>query len=164
MRRKILFAAAVLGATIFWANCDVVFRLERPPPPNQFFVGCFAGITDPPDGKDLEIVLEAGSSGPRALKGCLRFSSAEIAILAGNTEEYNREQARITAMPLAPSTILPFTIVVEREPAGNSAATTINVTNEEGVPFQSAPDLAPCALSCADFGVVVPFMPDGGPP
>ena len=165
MIRRILLAAAVLGAAIFWANCSFNPRRVDPSEPwNTFFAGCFEGApTDNP--KPLKIVLVPGSSDFFTLSGCLQFS-ADQATLAGQVDASDHDQAQLTVMPTAggPS----YAILVVRQPNSQEAAVTVSVSNLSGAPFQSAPDLTRCADTsadtCEELMIPLAFMPGGGMP
>jgi hypothetical protein len=159
MIRRILLATAILGAAIFWANCGFSAHIPAPNP-NTFFAGCFEGM--PADNpKPLKIVLEADSSEPYILKGCLQFS-ADQASVSGQVEDSDRNRAQLTVMPTAGPTS--YTILVIRQPTGDFNAATIDVSDVMGAPFKSAVNLSKCTQSCPDLMIPVPFMPDGGPP
>ena len=166
MTRKILFATAVLGATIFWANCSYNPRPATPDEPdwNTFFAGCFEGeITDPAGAGKVKIILVAGTSDEFTLTGCLEASLAtgtETATLSGTVQD-DRQRAQLTGM-VSPQKS--FVILVERQPAGEIAADTITVSNVRDASFNSAANLSKCTQTCAGLGIPLPFMAGGGPP
>ncbi|HEX9636371.1 MAG TPA: hypothetical protein VGB99_02465 [Acidobacteriota bacterium] len=164
MIRKILFAATVLGAVVFWANCSYNPPVATPQEPdwNTFFAGCFEGeIVDPP-GK-LQIILEAGASDEFTLSGCLTASlgdGEQTATFAG-TVQADRQRAELMATSNLGGE---YVIAVERQPAGEVVANTVTVTNVTNAPFNNAPNLTRCTATCPSMSVRLPFMPDGGPP
>jgi hypothetical protein len=166
MIRRILLAAAVLGAAIFWANCKYNPPQVAPDEPNwnTFFAGCFEGeITDPASAGKLKIILVAGQSDEFTLSGCLQASLAtgtETATLSGMVQE-DRQQAELTGMVNPQKS---FVILVERQPAGETAADTVTVSNVRDTSFNSAANLSKCTQTCADLGIPLPFMSGGGPP
>ena len=169
MTRKILFAAAVLGATIFWANCSFTPpRIGSDEPDwNTFFAGCFEGsITDPPDGKPLKIVLVAGPNDEFTLIGCIRISADVPETLAGQVEDAGEHNlARLTVTRMDGST---YRVLAERQPIGEVGATSVNLSNETNAPFERGDNLTRCASlilqSCPDLTITLPFMPGGGKP
>jgi hypothetical protein len=66
----------------------------------------------------------------------------------------------VGAAPAGAGTFLTLRIV--RDPGGEVATTSLDLTNEGGVPFAQATGLVPCAKTCADLGIPVPFA--GGQP
>lgn len=167
--RRVLLAAVVLGATVYWANCSFnPQRVPADPDWNSFFAGCYKGsITDPAAGGDLTLVLEdPGGDDKLTLTGCLQISRGAmltLATLAGSVQAV-REEAVATAMPTNGRPA--FDVKVVRDPAGEAVATTVDVTDEGAAPFNAANDLARCdpVLDCADLGIAQPFMPGGGMP
>lgn len=165
MIRRSLFAAALLGAVVFWANCSFEAPLSTPQEPdwNTFFAGCFEGeIVDPPAGK-IRIILVAGESDEFTLTGCLEASQAsgEISATLAGTVQSDRQQAQLTATTNQGST---FQILVARQPVGEVAADTVTVSNLSNAPLNSAPNLTRCTDVCASMSMKLPFMPGGGPP
>lgn len=163
MIRRLLLAAAVLGATIVWANCSY-----NPPRVtifwNGFFEGCFTGdITDPPGGR-VRVILEApeGGSDAETMTGCLQLDLAAttLATVVGDVEDEAREAAQLTVTPTNGRP--PFRLRAVRQPAGQSNAVTLDLSDEGGAPFVSANGLPRCTETCADLGLNMPFMP-GGP-
>lgn len=163
---RALAATLILAAVLFWANCDLVFRLERPDD-TPSFMGCFLGqVTDPPDGGKLRILLEqVGAGNSVMLSGCLE-SNFGLAALSGAVEEDDSQRARFTAMPTSGSGAFTFRVI--RQPGGNVIPTAIDFENINFSPFNAALGLPRCApvdtVTCADLGVVLPFVPGGGLP
>lgn len=161
-----LASVLILAAVLLWANCDLVFRLERPDE-TPSFIGCFAGqVTDPPDGGKLRLVLEqVGSGNSVMISGCLE-SSVGLAAISGAIEEDDSQRARFSAMPTGGGGAFTFRVI--RQPAGNVIPTSIDVENVNLSPFNSALGLPRCApaetVTCADLGVTLPFAPGGGLP
>jgi len=165
--RRTLLAAGVLGATLAWANCQLVFPADAPVR-NKFFFGCYeGGITDPAGGGKVKLILEPDPADNRSnMTGCLEFDvglGTELTTLAGAVEEVD-ELARLegAAVGVRPE----FTIRVTRQPAGQVDATTVEVANFIAAPFNLAEGLIRCAATttCEELGLEVPFMPGGGTP
>lgn len=161
---RALFAVAILGATLLWANCDLIFTLQDPPETNKQFAGCFEGTTADPAGK-VRIVLEVNPSGTRlALTGCIEVnvSVADLASISGVVED-EPELALMTAVRPDQTT---YMFRVTRQPAGQVPASTIDLANFDGAPFTTATALTRCVpeVTCADLGISQPFLPGGGSP
>ena len=168
MRRRGAFALAVLTATIYWADCGFEVRVPGPSEPvwNTFFAGCFRGQATEPSGfGEVIIVLEANTEDRYLVGGCIQLmpgtSIPVNGTLAGEIREA-RHQAGVTVTPTSGAPM--FTLLVERNPAGNVNATTVTLTNESGAPFVSAPNLqiCPTALTCPMLSTRMPFRPEGG--
>ena len=170
MIRRAVFACVVLIGTIFWANCDLVFPLDPPPTPrwNSFFEGCFQGPTDSSASGDVIIVIETQPDEKRLVGGCLRRTppgqSPDNGSLTGEVLQDDEQHARVTIMP---SSGQPYTLRIQRNPAGEMNAATLDLSNLSGAPFNSAPNLPkqqPCPTSCQGMGFRMPFLPGGGTP
>ncbi len=170
MIRRAVFASMVLIGTIFWANCDLVFPLDPPPTPkwNRFFEGCFQGPTDASISSDVVIVIETQADEKRLVGGCLRLTPVgqppDNGSLTGEVLKDDEQHAQVTIMP---SSGQPYTLRIQRNPAGEMNAVTLDLSNLSGAPFTSAlnlPKLETCPTSCQDMGFRMPFLPDGGTP
>ncbi len=169
MIRRLAISAVVLGAAVYWADCG--FDPSEPVPWNSYFTGCFQGpITEPAGAGSLQLVFEAADPVPdnRALSGCVQLSIGVpvLATLTGLVLEDPREEAGLIATPTSGRPF--FTLKVVREPAGQVAAASLDVREQEGggAPFVSANDLVPCPVPvrCSDLGIALPFAPPGGAP
>ncbi len=164
MRNRLLLAVVVLGAVVAWARCSFnpsSGTLDF----NGFFAGCFEGpVTDPAGSGTLTIVLEEVDPNDQlTLAGC--FEAALMlgkvqASLAGSVQD-NRLQAKLTAMPVGGAP--PFSLLAVRQPADNTAATSLDLSNDGGAPFNMAAGLVRCTKTCADLGIAVPFTGGGQP-
>ncbi len=161
MIRRLLVAAAVLGATIYWANCSY-----NPPRAatifwNRFFEGCFAGATTDPAGGQVTVILDApdGTEDAETMTGCLQLQigPAVLATLVGDVEDDARADALLTVTPTNGRP--PFNLRAVRQPADQTNAVTLDLSDEGGAPFSSANGLARCAMTCADLGLPMAFMP-----
>lgn len=162
---RLLPAALVLGGVVYWANCSFnPQRLELDP--NRLFAGCFEGeITDPAGRGSLILIFEdPGPMDNLTLTGCMQLSigpGTTLATLAGMVQE-RREEAVLTVMPTNGRPA--FTVTAVRDPAGEVNATTMDVSDTGGAPFNAANDLPRCSpvRDCASLGISQPFMPGGG--
>ena len=169
MIRRAVFASMVLVGTIFWANCDLVFPLDPPPTPrwNSFFEGCFQGPTDSSQAGDVIIVIETEADEKRLVGGCLRLTPPgqppDNSSLTGEVVKDDEQHAEVTIMRSGQ----PYTLRIQRNPAGETNAVTLDLSNLDGAPFNSAPNLSkaqPCPASCQDMGFRMPFLSGGGTP
>lgn len=160
--RKSLFAAAVLAAVIFGANCSF-----DPQPCNNeapFFAGCFEGESTDPAGGKFRIILDApGSPGSGALGGCLdvTIGNREVVPLAGNAVCVPPQEANLTGMVAGGTTIH---VKVVRQPMDGNAV-TVDVTSQDSALFRSALGLARCpmVMTCPDATIRTPFGPGSEP-
>lgn len=157
-------AVAILGGVILWANCDLVFRLD-PPNGTPFFLGCYDGaISDPAGAGKITLIIEASPAGGSALAGCLTTSPLgdEVVTFVGEVED-SVDRARFTAMrPVGGS----FSFRVIRQPGSFDQATSVDVENVNGSPFELAAGLPVCAIpvDCAQLAMAVPLLPGGSVP
>lgn len=164
---RLLFAAAVLAAVVFGANCSFNPRpADCVAQQNDQFEGCFeAEITDPAGGGKLRLILDdAGQPGTRVLGGCLDLaldSGLVFVSLAGETSCIADQEARLTGMLPGGGTL---TLVVLRQPATGNAV-TVDITAEGSTLFASALGAPRCGVpaTCPSLGMAVPFG-TGGPP
>ena len=164
---RLLFAAAVLAAVVFGANCSYnPRRADCVAQQNDQFEGCFeAEFTGPAGGGKLRLILDdAGQPGTRVLGGCLDLaldSGLVFVSLAGEASCTVDQQANLTGMLPGGETL---TLVLLRQPATGNAV-TVDVTAEGSTLFASAPGAVRCGVpaTCASLGMAVPFGP-GGPP
>ncbi len=164
---RLLFAAAVLAAVVFGANCSFNPRpADCVAQQNDQFAGCFeAEITDPAGAGKIRLILDdAGQPGTRVLAGCLDLSLASGPVfvsLAGQASCVVNQEADLTGMLPGGETL---TLRVLRQPAAGNAV-TVDVTAEGSTLFSSAPGAVRCGVpaTCTSLGMVVPFGP-GGPP
>lgn len=156
-----LFAAAVLVAVIFGASCDLVFQLEGRDPPAPLFVGCYVGqVTDPPDGGKVRIIFESSGEGSGlVLSGCME-SGAVLATFAASFEESSTQTVRVSAMSSGGGS---FSFRATRQPAELVQATSMDLENLNGAPFNAVLGLPVCAAAevatCADLGLPMAFAP-----
>ncbi len=164
MRKRLLLAMVILGTVVAWGRCS--FNPKALPVDfNNLFAGCFEGpVTDPAGAGTVTIVLEeVDPSDQLTLSGC--FEAALMlgkvqASLAGSVQD-NRLQAKLTAMPVGGAP--PFSLLAVRQPADNVAATSLDLSDDSGAPFNQAAGLVRCAKTCADLGIAVPFTGGGQP-
>jgi hypothetical protein len=164
---RLLFAAAVIAAVVFGANCSFNPRpADCVVQQNTQFEGCFeAEITDPAGSGKLRLILDnAGQPDTRVLGGCLDLSlvSGPVFVsLAGEASCVVNQQANLTGMLPGGETL---TLRVLREPATGNAV-TVDITAEGSTLFTSALGAVRCGVpaTCPGLGMVVPFGA-GGPP
>lgn len=161
---RALFAVAILGAVLLWANCQLVFPADAPDG-TPFFFGCYDGeITDPAGLGKVTLIIERSPAGERgALAGCMQSSplGGEVVTFVGEVEEDNADRARFTAVRAAGGS---FTFRVVRQPSSLEQATSVDFENINGSPFNLATGLPVCQnpVDCAQLTMAVPFLPDGG--
>ncbi len=165
---RLLFAAAVLAAVVFGANCSY-----NPPraadcvsQQNSQFEGCFeAEITDPAGGGKFRLILDnAGQPGTFVLGGCLELSLVSgpvFVALAGEASCVVDQEANLTGMLAGGETL---TLRVFRQPATGNAV-TVDVTTDGSTLFTSVLGAPRCGVpaTCSSLGMVVPFGPGGEP-
>jgi hypothetical protein len=164
---RLLFAAAVIAAVVFGANCSFnPRRADCVAQQNDQFEGCFeAEITDPAGGGKLRLILDnAGQPATRVLGGCLDLSLVSGSVfvsLAGEASCDVDQQANLTGMLPGGETL---TLRLLRQPATGNAV-TIDVTAEGSTLFRSALGAARCGIpaTCPSLGMVVPFGTGGQP-
>ena len=91
------------------------------------------------------------------LAGCLQINGAQLATHAGDANPDHCEEAHVQATPTAGSP--PYKLLLRRHPDGDVDAVALDVSNDGGAPFESAPGLTRCGSTCADLSVALPFTP-----
>jgi hypothetical protein len=165
MMRRAAFALAVLTATIYWADCGFSVRVPGPAEPvwNTFFAGCFRGQTTGPSGSgEVIIVLEAKAEDRYLLGGCIQLMPGTTTVTNGTLAGEIREARHQAGVTVTPTSGAMFTLLVERNPAGEVNATTLTLTDEGGAPFASAANLQICQTTCPMLSTRMPFRPEGG--